>query len=140
MPIKKPRKANAYRSNFERTVATDLRKRGVKFEYETLKMPFTAPPTKHTYKPDFILPNGICVESKGKFDNESRKKMAIVCKEYAGKTDVRMLFMRDQPLQKGAKNYYSDWCNARGILWAVGEVPQDWIDGFPFDYKERSDG
>jgi len=125
---KKPRKINVYRSKFEQTIATDLRKRKVQFEYETLKLPFIEPESKHVYKPDFILPNGICVEAKGKFDNEARKKMAIVIEQYRGTRDIRMLFMRDQPLQKGAKNYYSDWCNARGIQWAIGHVPEEWLD------------
>lgn len=125
---KKPRKINNYRSKFEQKVAANLRERKIKFEYETEKLPFTQPASKHVYKPDFILPNGIICEVKGKFDNASRKKMAIVCKEYEGKKDIRMLFMRDQPLQKGAKQTYGEWCDARSIPWAVGEIPQSWLD------------
>lgn len=124
---KKPRKINNYRSKFEQKVAANLRERKIKFDYETEKLPFTQPASKHIYTPDFILPNGIIVEVKGKFDNASRKKMAIVCKEYEGKKDIRMLFMRDQPLQKGAKQTYGEWCDSKGIKWAVGEVPDDWL-------------
>lgn len=124
---KKPRKVNKYRSKFEQHIATDLRKKGVEFEYETLKIPFKVPESKHTYKPDFILPSGICIEAKGRFDNDARKKMAVVIEQSRGTRDIRMLFMRDQPLQKGAKNFYSDWCNARGIKFAIGGIPDEWL-------------
>lgn len=128
MTTKKPRKVNAYRSKYEQAVATDLRKRKVDFEYEPLKLPFMQPETKHIYKPDFVLPNGIVVETKGRWDNDSRKKMVNVVNQYRGKMDIRMLFMRDQPLQKGAKKTYTEWCSDKNIKCAVGFIPQEWLD------------
>lgn len=126
--MKKARKVNKYRSRFEETIAADLRKRKVTFEYETLKLPFIQPESKHIYKPDIILPNGIILELKGKFDNQSRKKMALVMEQYKDKLDIRMVFMRNQPLQKGAKNTYGDWCNSRGVKWCVAPIPEEWIN------------
>jgi len=64
---------NGYRSGLEDDISVDLKNRGVSFEYETLKIKWTLLENK-TYTPDFILPNGIIIESKGRFVSADRKK------------------------------------------------------------------
>jgi hypothetical protein len=33
--------------------------------------------------------------------------------------EVRMVFMRNQKLNKGSKMTYGDWCDKHGIRWSV---------------------
>jgi hypothetical protein len=118
-----------YRSGFEKKVAAYLKELKVKFEYETLKVKYTVPTSAHVYTPDFILPNGVCVEVKGNFNRESRTKMALVMEQNPDK-DIRMLFMRNNYISKQSKTKYSDWCDRRGIKYhvsAMGHVPEEWI-------------
>ena len=55
------RQASKYRSKFEAGVAARLNKRSVSFSYESLVLDYT---WEGKYKPDFILPNGVIVETK----------------------------------------------------------------------------
>lgn len=103
---------------------------GVPFKYESLKIPYVVPAKKRVYNPDFELPNGIIVEYKGKLDRVAREKMALVL-EQNPTLDIRMLFMRNNKLSKTSKTRYSDWCEKRGIKFAVsenGEIPEEWIN------------
>ena len=72
---------NGYRSGLEDDISVDLKDRGVSFEYETLKIKWTLLENK-TYTPDFILPNGIIIESKGRFvaaDPVTRSLITAIC-------------------------------------------------------------
>ena len=117
------------RSGFEKKVAAALTKRKVAYEYEKTRLKYTVPISTHTYTPDFLLANGIYIEAKGLFDRASRKKMALVIEQHPD-LDIRLLFMRDNPIYKGSKQKYSDWCETRGIDYHVspiGEVPDAWL-------------
>ena len=57
-----------YRSGLEGITAEWLRSRGIDPQYEAIKLKYTKPESPHTYTPDFILPNGIIIETKGVFD------------------------------------------------------------------------
>lgn len=120
------RKSNNYRSGFEAKIAENLKKRKIKFKYETNKIKYQVPESSHTYIPDFELPSGIIVEAKGKFDPEARKKMKLIKEQYPD-LDIRILFMRDQPIRKGSKTLYSDWCTANDYQFAFKEIPSEWI-------------
>lgn len=70
------------------------------------------------------------IESKGLWDRTSRAKMALVIEQNPDR-DIRMLFMRNNRINKAAKMTYGDWCDKRGIKWAVslkGEVPEEWLN------------
>lgn len=126
---KSPPSLSKMRSGFEKKVAKHLNERGVKYKYESERLKYTVPATPRVYTPDFLLPNGILVEVKGKFDRDSRKKMALVIEQHPG-LDIRLLFMRDNPINKGSKTKYSDWCEERSIKYHVsplGEVPDAWL-------------
>lgn len=118
------------RSGLEEKVAAYLKSKNVPFEYETLKIPFIVPAKKRTYNPDFMLPNGIIIEAKGKLDRDVREKMALVI-EQNPHLDIRFLFMRDNKIAKNSKTRYSTWCDKRGIKYAVSEqgiIPAEWIE------------
>lgn len=117
------------RSGFEKRVATFLDKNKVKYEYETVKLPFVEPATNRTYRPDFILPNGIHIECKGRFTPADRKKIALILEQYPD-LDLRLVFMRNNTLSKNSKTTYTDWCEARGITSHVAEdgtIPKEWL-------------
>uniref|UniRef100_A0A7D5FN20 Endonuclease I n=1 Tax=Escherichia virus LS2 TaxID=2743776 RepID=A0A7D5FN20_9CAUD len=63
----------AYRSGLEAKNQQWLEQNGVKAEYESHYINYVIPASDHKYTPDFILPNGIIVETKGIFDSDDRK-------------------------------------------------------------------
>lgn len=134
MPRKKAAKAPAkkapsYRSGYEKKVKESLERHGVDFKYESEHLKYNVPASNHRYVPDFTLPNTVIIEAKGKFDAAARKKMMLVIEQNPGR-DIRMLFMRNNKLNKSSKTTYGDWCDKRGIKWAVslnGEVPEEWV-------------
>ena len=65
----------AFRSKLEEKVADLLVELGVKYEYETTKVPYVI---EHIYTPDFILPNGVVLECKGYWDADDRRKVKAV--------------------------------------------------------------
>lgn len=117
------------RSGFEKRVATFLDAKSVSYEYETVKLPYVEPATNRSYRPDFILENGIHIECKGRFTPDDRRKMALI-KEQHPDLDIRLLFMRNNTLSKVSKTTYTDWCEARGFPCHVsedGSIPPKWL-------------
>ncbi len=115
---------NKTRSGYEAKVLKDLGARKVSYEYEGVTIEY---PLVLTYTPDILLDNGIIVEMKGFWDGRSRNLMKTL-KQYHPNLDIRMLFQRDNKLNKTSKIRYSDWCNKHFIKWAVGEsIPEEWV-------------
>ena len=67
-------KKKGHKSGLE-TIDEQLNLKGIDGEYEQHEVSYTIPATHHTYKPDFKLPNGIFIESKGWFLPEDRKNI-----------------------------------------------------------------
>jgi hypothetical protein len=117
---------NGYRSGLEDDIAKDLKDRGVGFEYEKLKVQWQLLENK-TYTPDFKLPNGIIIESKGRFVQADRKKHLIIQDQHPF-LDIRFVFSNSRSkLYKGAKSTYGDWCNKHGFLYADKRIPDEWL-------------
>ena len=117
---------NGYRSGLEDDIAKDLKDRGVEFEYEKLKVRWQLLENK-TYTPDFKLPNGIMIESKGRFVQADRKKHLIIQDQHPF-LDIRFVFSNSKAkLYKGAKSTYGDWCNKHGFLYADKRIPEEWL-------------
>ena len=128
-------KRERYRSGFEVKVKKSLESRGVEFKYESEKLPYIVPESKHLYTPDFIVQTEIgttiYVEAKGNFTAADRRKMRLVIEQNPDK-DIRMLFMRNNKIQRNSKTTYGSWCDKHGIKWAVsslGHVPETWVKG-----------
>ena len=117
---------NGYRSGLEDDIAKDLKDRGVEFEYEKLKVQWQLLENK-TYTPDFKLPNGIIIESKGRFVQADRKKHLMIQDQHPF-LDIRFVFSNPRSkLYKGAKSTYGDWCNKHGFLYADKRIPDEWL-------------
>lgn len=130
---KKPLSPNAvgmkygFRSGLEEKVAEFLTSKGVKFTYETLKVPYVKPETKHIYTPDFILDNGIIIETKGRWLLDDRKKHILIRKQRPD-LDIRILFQNaNAKISKGSKTSYADFCEKHGITYAHREIPVAWL-------------
>ncbi len=116
-----------FASGFEQRTAKDLTSRGVDYKYEPLAFEYYQ---VRTYTPDFVLPNGIIVETKGKFVGQDRTKHLLVRKQHPD-YDIRIVFMQNNLLRKNSKTRYGDWCDRNGIKWALGKVPEEWINEPP---------
>ena len=118
-----------FRSGLEERVARQLRDLGVAYKYETLTIPYIKPQENGRYTPDFILPNGIIVETKGQFITSDRKKHKIIKKQFGDKYDIRFVFSNPNTrIGKKSKTTYADWCTRFGFKFAAHEIPQEWID------------
>ena len=116
-----------FRSGLEEKVAEFLTSKGVKFTYETLKVPYVKPETKHIYTPDFILDNGIIIETKGRWLLDDRKKHILIRKQRPD-LDIRILFQNaNAKISKGSKTSYADFCEKHGIPYAHREIPVAWL-------------
>lgn len=120
---------NNYRSGLEERVANQLDELGVKYEYETFIIHYTKPVENSTYTPDFILPNGIIIETKGQFVTSDRKKHKIIKKQFGDKYDIRFVFSNPNTrIGKKSRTTYGAWCEKFGFKYAKEKIPQEWIE------------
>ena len=127
--MKRKKYKHKYKSNSELTASILLEKEGIDFEYETMKLDYEWREDK-TYTPDFILPNQVILEVKGRFMIEDRKKHLFIRATYPD-LDIRFVF--DNPhkkLYKGGKMTYADWCNKHGYKFCklCEGIPKEWLD------------
>lgn len=116
-----------YRSGLEKDVDNTLKNAGIDGEYEQHKIEYVQPATKHKYTPDFRLPNGIFVETKGRFVTADRKKHLLI-KEQHPELDIRFLFQNaNNRLSKKSKTTYAQWCQKHGFLYAEKVIPAEWL-------------
>jgi hypothetical protein len=115
-----------YRSGLEETVANQLKGLGVTAGYETTKIKYRVEEDR-TYTPDFILPNGIIVETKGRFVAADRKKHLLIRKQHP-ELDIRFVFTNSKAkLSKASNTTYAAWCTKHGFIYADKEVPLTWL-------------
>ena len=118
---------HGYRSGFEHKVSDQLKENKIKFGYETTVIDYIRPQTNHTYTIDFTLPNGILVETKGRWVIEDRKKHLLIKKQHP-ELDIRIVFMSGKTkIRKGSKTTYGSYCDKHGIPWAEKTIPQEWF-------------
>lgn len=116
-------KLAGFKSGFERSFASDLRGRGIKFEYETLKIPYTL---EGMYSPDWIIGDMI-IETKGVLDRDSKRKM-IAVKTQHPELDIRFCFMSANKKVPGTKQTHAQWAEKNGFQWCEGKVPEEWLN------------
>ena len=114
-----------FRSKFEKNTALSLKREGVDFEYETLKISYTK---LATYTPDFIFPNGVIIEAKGFFKPSDRTKhLLIQAQDKENKYDIRFLFQNAyNRLTKNSNTTYDKWCDRHGFMWCHKRIPTEW--------------
>lgn len=118
---------NGFRSGLEEMNARFLESQGVVVSFETLKIPYTVPETRRTYTPDFPLPNGIIVETKGKLEPKDRAKHLFIKLQHP-ELDIRFVFQRPYDrITKTSKTTYAAWADKHGFRWAAKIIPADWL-------------
>jgi hypothetical protein len=114
-----------YRSGFEQDTAKYLKANGVKFEYEKMKIKWK--PDVKVYTPDFVLDNGIIIETKGRFVASDRTKHLRIKQQWPA-LDIRFVFMNSNiRLSKTSKTTYAKWCETHGFLYADKMIPKKWM-------------
>ena len=89
-PKKRRSNPRRYRSGLEKEVAAYLKDNQKQVRYECLKIEWEDLRYR-TYTPDFILDNGIIIETKGIFDSEDRRKHLAI-REQHPELDIRFIF------------------------------------------------
>lgn len=118
-----------FRSGLEEQLAEQLRARGIdpKALYESLVIPFTQPVKPRKYTPDFPLPNGIVVESKGRFLTADRQKHLLIKAQHPD-LDIRFVFSYARTrISKQSKTTYAAWCESKGFQYAEKFIPDAWL-------------
>lgn len=115
-----------YRSGLEEDMADYLKKLKIKFTYEKEKIKWVDLKIR-TYTPDFVLENGIIIETKGRFISVDRRKHKEIKKQFPD-LDIRFVFSNSRSrLYKGAKSSYGDWCKKHGFKYADKTIPKEWL-------------
>lgn len=120
-----------FRSGLEEHIAAQLAKHGITEGYEVLRIPFVQPTKPRKYTPDWVLPNGIILELKGRFVTADRQKHLFVQAQYPD-LDIRFVFSNSRTrISKQSQTTYAKWCESKGFKFADRDVPLTWIDESP---------
>lgn len=120
-------KKYGFKSGLEENISVQIESKGIVVEYETEKVDYIIPASSHTYNPDFKLPNGIRVETKGRFVLADRKKHLLV-KQQHPELDIRFVFTNSKnKINKKSKTTYADWCDKNGFKYADKVIPDEWF-------------
>jgi hypothetical protein len=125
--MKKRQKTFNYRSGLEVKVADELKQLGVSFHYEPPGWVIYQKPHSR-YKPDFVLPNGIIVETKGQFLSSDRSKHKLI-KAQNPELDIRFVFSNSRTrIGSKSKTTYGMWCERLGFQYADKSIPLEWLE------------
>ena len=117
---------NGYRSGLEHKLSLYLDELKYKYYYESIKIEWDDLAYR-TYTPDFILNNGIIIETKGRFIVSDRRKHLAIKKQHP-QLDIRFVFTNSRnKLRKGAKSSYAEWCIKHGFRYYDRIIPEDWL-------------
>ena len=123
---------HGFRSGLENTVNDMLKENNKSFSYESEKISYIQPQTKHNYTPDFVLNkidgNKMYVETKGRWVKTDRLKFDLIFQQYPD-IDIRFVFQNpNAKLYKGSKTTYAQYCDKKGWRWAKKEIPEEWLE------------
>lgn len=122
-----------FRSGLEQKAAAQLLAAGLPVNYESESIPYTIPARKARYTPDFILPNGIVVETKGRWVSDDRKKHKLIRIEHPT-LDIRVVLMRpNSTIGKKSTTSYAKWADDHDVKWSPmykkdAPIPPAWFD------------
>ena len=123
---------HGFRSGLEDNVNDLLKEQNKSFSYESEKISYIQPQTKHNYTPDFVLNKidgtKMYVETKGRWVKTDRLKFDLIFQQYS---DIYIRFVFQNPnakLYKGSKTTYAQYCDKKGWRWAKKEIPEEWLE------------
>lgn len=129
------------RSGLEDEIERQLRDDGIEYGYECISLSYTKGVRggfcrscrgrdvgkRSIYTPDFILSNGVVIEGKGQFTGGDRSKLRAIKDEYPD-LDLRIVFQRNNRLNKKSETRYLDWAKKNGIPAVVLKIPSSWLE------------
>lgn len=106
------------RSGLESTIIKLMDSKSIQYKYEPreLKISYEVKEVR-SYLPDVVIGDRY-FELKGRFTLYDRKKMKLIVEQYPD-LDITMVLQKDNPIRKGSKTKYSDWCNKNNIKWMM---------------------
>jgi hypothetical protein len=117
---------NGYRSGLEHKLSIYLSEKKCPYSYESIKIEWEDLAYR-TYTPDFVLYNGIIIETKGRFLASDRRKHLAIQKQHPN-LDIRFVFTNSRArLSKGAKSTYAQWCIKYGFRYYDRIIPEEWL-------------
>ena len=115
-----------FRSGLEEALEAQLSRAGLPVVYEQLVIPWDLA-RRCTYRPDFVLPNGIIIEGKGRFMTSDRQKHIYV-KEQHPDLDIRFVFSRAASrISPKSNTTYAGWCTGKGFQYADKQIDPRWF-------------
>ena len=116
------------RSMGEVSCAANMDLLKIPYEYEKHTLQYQHAP--QTYTPDFVLPNGMVIEFKGKMTAETRKKM-ISIKRSNPNVRIGIVFQKanNKLSSKPNSTRYWQWAETNGFLHSDAYVPKEWARG-----------
>lgn len=128
------------RSQFERTLAKELNRLKIRYEYEAYEFEYYDPITYQnricancgsmdlfslrTYTPDFYLPKyNLFLEAKGKWTAQGRRQFKAVIDQHPNE-NFHIIFMRDNKLSRNSKYRYSTYCDKYNINYSIATIPK----------------
>lgn len=121
-------KKHGWRSGLEERVGKFLKDRNIDYKYEELVIKYEIPKRNAKYTPDFVLPNGIIVETKGRFVVADRQKHLFIKAQHP-ELDIRFVFSNSKAkISKTSQTTYAMWCEQHSFKYADKEIPMEWIN------------
>jgi hypothetical protein len=115
----------------EETVGAQLDGAKVAYDYEKHVIPFVQPEKPRKYTPDYVLHNGIIVETKGRFETADRQKHLLVKAQHPA-LDIRLVFSNPNArISKQSPTTYAAWCESKGFKYAAKTIPAAWLKEKP---------
>lgn len=112
---------------FDSGLEADIAKSHPGILYEAIKIRYEIPASMHHYTPDFRLPNGVIVESKGLFSAQDRAKQLLVRQQWPA-LDIRFVFQRAKArVWPGVKMTCAEWAERHGFKYAEKTIPDSWL-------------
>lgn len=120
-------RTGAFRSGLEDRNAKHMDKLGVSYDFEQFHIKYVVPARDAKYTPDFLLSNGIIIETKGIWEVDDRKKHLLIREQYP-ELDIRLVFSNsNSKIYKGSPTSYADFCKKHGIQFADKLIPREWL-------------
>ena len=128
-------RAEGYRSGLEDVVAKQIASHGIAVQYEMFPLKYEIPARLARYTADFVLPNGLIVETKGRFVTADRTKHRLIKEQYP-ELDIRFVFSNpNSKIGKKSKTSYAMWCDRLGIPYAAKLIPVAWLEEPPLEAR-----
>lgn len=110
------------RNKFEKKLNNQLKKSKIRFNYESLRIPYIL---SFNYIPDWhVIPRPGCsfiIEGKGWLRPEDKRKLIAVKRQHPD-LDIRIVF-------QSRNKKYIRWAEKYGFKYAVGSIPSEWLTG-----------